>query len=512
MMRAFQLLAILMCGAYLASQSPWQISAEQQPITTQPIGAYQKTLVADLEGDGFPDIVIYGGPSTGIPLYLIRNHGPSGYGAQEQILPGNLGPFRKVIAADVDRDGDLDLLVLFGDSSGASGPGFINRLLINDGTGHFTDQTPQRWPTGPYSTMDAIVLDVNHDGWPDIVECNIGQHRLFLGQPNGVFVDATNNLPGNSTYGWQLAAGDIDGDGSPDLLIVGGLFGSAGGRDWLWLNDGQGHFRDESWRIPPRPNDFAVALGDIDGDGDVDLFLGVQMTFQIGALPHSQVLRNNGSGLFAVDPTALPPQGLYDFHSDARLVDLDGDGYRDLVMESQVAYGGTLFFNDGSGHFLPGWNRLPPVPTSCFGTPVVVPADMDADGDIDLVAISVQCAQRIYVFHSLRRHLTAAVSPRLGQPFQVDLNGQVSGIGVLGIALGNQFLSLPPIGTLQLDLTHYALFGPTALDTAGHASLALPIPQVPDLAGINLYLQGFVTSAPWSLMMFTNALREIIGP
>jgi hypothetical protein len=486
------------------------VSPGQQPTTTHPIGAYQKILVADLDGDGFPDLIPYGGGING-PVYLIRNHGSLGYGSEELLLPAPLPPITKIIAADVDLDGDLDLLVLFGDSSGASAS--PNLLLINDGSGHFTDQTAQRWPTGFYSTMDAVVVDVNHDGWPDIVECNIyPHHHLFLGQPNGVFIDATNNLPGNSPYGWQIAAGDIDGDGSPDLVIVGGLPSAAGGRDWLWLNDGQGHFRDESWRIPTRINDYAVAVGDIDGDGHADLVLGVQVTGgQPAAVLHSQVLRNNGSGVFTVDPSALPPQGPYDWHADARLVDVDGDGYLDLVIEARITYSGSLFFNDGTGHFTPGWSRLPAVP-SCFGMPMVVPADMDADGDLDLVTIPVACPQRIYVFHSLRRHLTAAASPRVGQPFQIDLNGQPNGLGVLGIALGHQFLRLPPVGTLQLDLTHYALVGPTGLDSAGHAAVTLPVPQLPALSGVPLYLQGLVTSAPWNLMTFTNALGQTIGP
>lgn len=512
-MRAASTLYTLLSACPLLAQGPWQLSSGQQPAATSgPTTGTEKLLVADFEGDRFPDVIIYGGGNQGSQLYLIRNHGPVGYGSEEQVLPAGSAPITRVLAADVDLDGDMDLLVCFGSTgAGWQDPAYVNKLLINDGTGHFTDETAQRWPTGAYSTMDALVIDVNGDGLPDIVECNIGPHKLFLGQPGGTFIDATTtHWSGGSTYGWQIAASDVDGDGSPDLLITGGQLIMAG-RDWLYLNDGQGHFRDETWRLPPRPNDFAVAMGDIDGDGDVDLFLGVRWLGHPSHLLSSQVLRNNGSGLFTVDPTALPAQPLFDVHSDARMVDVDGDGDLDLVVEALVNNSTSLFFNDGTGHFTAGLGLLPALP-SCLGLPVFVPADVDADGDRDLVTASALCTQRVFVFHSLQRHLTAAAPPRIGQPFQLDLDGQPNGIGILGVALGSQFLPLPPLGTLQLDLHWYALLGAVALDSSGHGTLTVPIPQVPGIAGVNVYLQGFVTTSPWGVETFTNAFGTTIGP
>ena len=97
------------------------------------------------------------------------------------------------------------------------------------------------------------------------------------------------------------AAGDVDGDGSVDLVAAGGTSAH------VWLNDGAGHFREGSAGLDVAPTDAtAVALGDLDGDGNLDLVIGQGNT----AAAVARVYLNDkaGSGHFTFTPAALPPK------------------------------------------------------------------------------------------------------------------------------------------------------------------------------------------------------------
>ncbi len=502
----------------LTGQAPWVPFASQQPSLihpwTAPIMSGRQIVLGDVTGNGFPDILIYGG--QGATIDVVRNLGPRGY-APELTLPAYSAPAAntaKVLCADVDLDGDLDLLVLHGSSgAGWNDPAFRNVMLINDGVGNFSDQTAQRWPTGLYSTMDGLVLDVNGDGLPDIVECNMAQHRLFLGQPGGIFLDSTaSHIPGGlPQYGWGVAAGDVDGNGSPDLVFACGQ-GLAVGSDVLLLNDGTGRFQNMSFRLPNRINDIGVAMGDVDGDGDVDIVFGITFSAYANGSRNLGLLRNNGQGFFVDDPTGFPPRlvGL-DNNYHAALLDIDGDGDMDAVFRSNQVR--TLFFNDGAGRFNEDWPALSA--PACFGQPTISSADMDRDGDLDLVAISVQCTQRLFVLHSLRRHLIAAPAPRrsqalrIGDDLVIDLHGETPGATVLGLALAGRFQPMPPFGTLQLDLGTLAVLGPITLDASGHAGLTLPVPRRNTLIGIDLHLQA-LTIGQNGAPRLTNAIHHRI--
>src|SRR5690606_29221627 len=139
--------------------------------------------------------------------------------------------------------------------------------------------------------------DVDADGDLDCVFANYGQDRLYLNDGTGQFSDVTAaGLPADTTSTWAVALGDVDGDG--DLDLVSGVDGGGAVPDErLYLNDGRGSFVDATRpRMPGTAVGRIVALelGDVDGDGDLDLVLG-----NYGSL----LYRNDGSGTFA-DVTA----------------------------------------------------------------------------------------------------------------------------------------------------------------------------------------------------------------
>jgi hypothetical protein len=174
-----------------------------------------------------------------------------------------------------------------------------------------------------------------------------------------------------------VAFGDLDGDGDRDLACAVNL-----GTACVCFNDHGGSFR----RIVTLPaaasyGARSVALADVDRDGDLDAFFGGGGTVYGNPRP-SLLYRNDGRGGFTLSPTV--PAAFVDAIS-ATFADLDGDADSDLVLG--VGYLGQdtlLWRNDGSGAFADHTtSMLPGLPSLS-----VRPADVDGDGDVDLLATS----------------------------------------------------------------------------------------------------------------------------
>ncbi len=206
-------------------------------------------------------------------------------------------------------------------------------------------------------TVTAVVLgDVNGDGRADLISgTNSGGLLATMNDGSGTPFDALpavrfGNLTDNVT---SLALGDVDGDGDLDLVA-----GTAGAASRLYRNDGSGGFS--------APTDLdaatAVALGDLNGDGKLDLVLG--------AATGTSWLAGSGTGTFAT-PTSISAVA-----ADAVAVgDLDGDGKLDVVIAGDGAYR-----NLGTGTFAA-------VVALATGTGTALAlADLDGDGKLDVIA------------------------------------------------------------------------------------------------------------------------------
>jgi hypothetical protein len=175
-----------------------------------------------------------------------------------------------------------------------------------------------------------------------------------------------------------VALGDVDGDADLDAWFGCGLSGGNGASavDVLYLNDGEGKFTDSGQRLNTVSTG-DVQLGDLDGDGDLDAYLA-NGNWNGGDFP-DRVWMNDGTGKFTDSGQRLG-------RSNGRsmgLGDLDGDGDLDAV----VANGATLFtvrgqanvvwLNDGSGVFTSGQELGDAATTG------VAVGDIDNDGDLD---------------------------------------------------------------------------------------------------------------------------------
>jgi len=175
------------------------------------------------------------------------------------------------------------------------------------------------------------------------------------------------------------ARGDIDGDGDIDLLL-----GMAASPIGVYVNDGSGRFSDESAARLASSLPLSCAsidLADVDGDGDLDALLGGRVTRA------NQVHLNNGLGVFTFSPGALPQQGNNTWSQV--VADFDGDGDVDwLALNSSFAGGNTsrYYENDGTGSFTDVTASWLPVAVDEWSYISAEPAtDLDGDGLLDVL-------------------------------------------------------------------------------------------------------------------------------
>jgi hypothetical protein len=227
-------------------------------------------------------------------------------------LPAGLPTVQGAVAADIDGDGDQDLVC-----AGHAIFGGLNQLLTNDGTGVFAQSTP--FPSILGATEPQLT-DIDNDGDLDVFFTN-GTFALFRNEGGGTFTDvsAVALPPGLGTV-VALALGDIEGDGDVDAFVSGSSFG-----DQILANDGTGVFSVRLGVLPPALGSTqTTALADIDGDGFPDLCRG---TANYGT---PTLARNNGAGVFVDATYRLPP--LSALAGLVRAADLDADGDPDLVL------------------------------------------------------------------------------------------------------------------------------------------------------------------------------------
>ena len=184
------------------------------------------------------------------------------------MIPINVGTAQStwsIALADLDGDGDIDVL----EGNG----GQANRLFLNNGTGDpFNGVTPINVGTAQV-TRSIILADMDGDGDIDMLEGNAGQANwLFLNNGTGSTGDPfTGVMPlgvGTAQSTQSIALADMDGDG--DIDVMEGIFNQT---NRLFLNNGTGDpFNGVSpINVGTAQGTFFIALADIDGDGDIDV-------------------------------------------------------------------------------------------------------------------------------------------------------------------------------------------------------------------------------------------------
>ena len=298
-------------------------------------------------------------------------------------LPPNAIDGAGVAMADLDGDGDQDLL------QAARGEGIW--MYLNDGKGTFTDAKLLRIEGDPTDAHAVLARDLDGDGNLDLFVATTGQKpsRLLLGDGKlGFTAAAMTAIPPLFGTDQQVVAIDLDGDGDLDLVTVGSAPKADGAPGVAILtNLGMGVFSDvtEARLAGGSFNASGVAAGDVDGDGDQDLFFAADKE-------PCRLYLGDGHGVFQrAAPDAIP----YDPAPGAgtpALGDLDGDGSLDIYLPGSTR--DRVLFNDKTGHFLDYTDvRLGP---GAAGGKSASLTDLDLDGHLDAVVVSAPGRLRVY--------------------------------------------------------------------------------------------------------------------
>lgn len=328
----------------------------------------ESASLVDLNADGVPDIVSHLDMGSS-PVAVLVWDGAAGHYAPPA-HPGNAFAqnLTGYVAIDADADGDIDLL--------ARNDQHQWYLLENDGTGQFSFHGTALFTSDSdtYFIYHPVVLDVDSDGRDDLIFGGpryqggwVDQQEPLVVMLNGVAgwtqEDNATVFSGDEpafTHLRLTRKADFNGDGQADIVIAnhgydaGGMTGEYNG---LLLNTGNGGFAVDTTSAPFSYRGFthALATGDLDNDGDTDIvFVDITGT-DVDYRGKVRALYNDGHGDFTSRTVMLSHEyalAAGDGWTAAALVELDGDGYLDLVLGGMNERSPSIvLFNDGQGYF-----------------------------------------------------------------------------------------------------------------------------------------------------------------
>lgn len=303
----------------------------------------------DVDGDGWPDLYVgtFGGEPYGSKSNQFFRNENGKFRLDEQPALRVTGRANGAVFADFDNDGDLDLYATNHAIKGRQ-PHFSepNHLFRNDGGGKFTDVSAASDACPPgLACRSVATADFDGDGRLDLLvgECFFqggkSRSRLYrnLGELKFQNVTAEVGLP-DAITGFGVAAGDVNGDGWPDLFVSGRHHGNR-----LFFNDGQGKFREYGnnaafqWTSYGDGDDTTcgVCLGDVNRDGKLDLIIGSHFghPWKVGGIAvrlYLQTGTENGEPKFqdVTEAAGLVPLPMKSPHLEVQ--DFDNDGWPDI--------------------------------------------------------------------------------------------------------------------------------------------------------------------------------------
>lgn len=349
--------------------------------------------IGDVDSDGDLDVIVgnsyfnnFGLVTSQATNALYLNDGLSNFTDDKRIAIGpSNSPTAALALGDIDRDGDLDLIVGNAVFTTTNSSGQLielrtearNTVYLNDGVGNFTESLTF---AATDNTQSVVLADLDENGTLDLVVGNKGEeNRIYWNNEGTGFTNEAVQLFGSADSATtSIAVGDVDADGLLDLLV-----GNFNQPNQLYMNQRNHTFTVSTTYAPSAAPTNSVAIGDLDGQPGPELVVG-------NLYAQSLVYYNDGHGSFLT----TGPFGRVDYPTkDVTLADLNGDRRLDIVIGYDLLRGNacpagfpcvratTYHLNDGVGRF----PTSAEIPFSIATETSIAVADLNNDGLLDVV-------------------------------------------------------------------------------------------------------------------------------
>ncbi|MEP6955797.1 MAG: VCBS repeat-containing protein [Chthoniobacterales bacterium] len=333
-----------------------------QPNLTLPAVSEATGLnVADLNGDGSPDIVLLSGETASVSILLAQAGSEFTVSKPIEVPAG--ASASGLALGDLNEDGKIDIAVSHHDTDEIW-------IFFGQGDGTFAAPDKVRVPVTKAHCHAIVAADFNRDRHLDLVLAESSDNCVWvlLGDGKGKFVRAPDSPISTDRHPYVVAVADLDGDQNPDIVTP-NWFGKSVG---VLLGDGKGRFHAAPASPFHGPKDpTALAAGDLTGDGNPDLVVGNNGSRGL------QLFIGDGKGSFRAGAELKPAEACY----GPTIADLNGDGKLDVISTSTGdARTLSYWINRGGGEFSPAFSV--PCPN---GANTLCVADINSDQLPDLL-------------------------------------------------------------------------------------------------------------------------------
>ncbi len=294
---------------------------EIKNVTNIDLAAEIGVAVGDITESGSPDIYITRLAGNNL---LFRNNGKGYFKniTNEYSLDSDIGRSECAVLSDVNNKGYLDIFTTSYLKS--------NRLFMNHYGNKFYDRTQNAHLTSNGASICAAFADINNDGYPDLYVGNwMKENKLYLNNHDGTFTDITKSSGtgcGSLKATNSVLFADFNNDGRLDLFV-----GNRGGGNFLFLNEGNGKFKDVSKEVGLDDSlpTYGATFGDFDNGGYLDLIVAYLGGFKIY---RNMMGENNGKLLFkdVTDSYIGEDQNFDSYNTCLATLDFDKDGDLDV--------------------------------------------------------------------------------------------------------------------------------------------------------------------------------------
>ena len=391
---ALVLSSLLLSGTFALGQTAFTTPAIYPAIPFQ-----DNILTADVNHDGRPDLVVYDRYGGGVNFLLYLNDGTGKFGSPVTIPNNNLGAITSAKIADVNGDGFPDIVALQGASLA---------VYLNDGTGNFT-ATSQQTAAGANLVigdvnhdghLDVIVDQTTYTAAPpqNTLMTFFGDGTGKFGSPviqTGINLDMPSKQGDTNCAIDQIAAGNFYLDNQLSLFVTSNCEGAGGsqqfGTAFLAQGDGTGHFTFSSSSDLGGAAGFVTTInGTPNGRPNV-----VYATASVSSYIHLVLATNNGSGNFTY--SQIDVNGKADTYQGLTVGDFNGDGIPDLattlngVEYSSDTHPGPSLVNLQYGTASGGYTAAQSISVGgqSSGIRGIAAADFNGDGHVDFAPLVI---------------------------------------------------------------------------------------------------------------------------